>query len=56
MCSSDLFPSHDIQTMIETKDWTLVANSTIQWILNILATMNENKKIEQEIKTYNKTI
>ena len=49
--------SHDnLQTMIETKDWTLIANSTIQWIINILATMNENKIIEQEIKTNNKTI
>ena len=49
--------SHDkLQTMIETKDWTLIANSTIQWVINILTTMNENKKIEQKIKTDNKTI
>ena len=38
--------SHDnLQTMIETKDWTLIANSTIQWILNILVDMNETKNI-----------
>ena len=46
--------SHEnLQTMIETKDWTPIANSTIQWIINILTTMDENKKIKQEIKTNN---
>ena len=46
----------ELEIMITNRDWMLLANTTIQWVLNVLATMDENKKIKQEIKTNNKTI
>ena len=46
----------DLEKMITNRDWMLLANTTRQWVLNVLATMDENKKIKQEIKTNNETI
>ena len=37
----------ELEKMIANRDWTLLANTTIQWVLNVLATTKENEQINK---------